>query len=303
MRQARPASFQKRIDSPENTGIITPMEKLQLENPIPKRRLGKTGAEVTILGLGGEGVLRTNGREKEAADLIGAALDAGINYMESARAYASSELYLGAALKGKRDKVFLASKSHARDKKGALEHLTESLTNLKTDHLDLWYLHDMRTMAELEQASAPGGALDAFKEAKDKGLVKFLGVSGHEDPEVIRKCIESFDFDVALIPVNPAEPHHKCFLEAVAPAAGKRDVGLVGMKVYLRGRMEMPRKLLFNYALTQPISMAVIGCDNVEQLNENAEIASTFFNLKQREVQRLSEIIAPFARELLYYKP
>jgi len=279
------------------------MEKFKLENPIPKRRLGKTGAEVTILGLGGEGVLRTHGMDKEAAGLISAALDLGINYMESARAYASSELYYGAALKGRRDKVFLATKTHARDKAGALAHLAESLSNLKTDHLDLWYLHDMRTMAELEQASAPGGALDAFKEAKDKGLVRFLGVSGHEDPVVIRKCIESFDFDVALVPVNPAEPHHKCFLEEVAPAAGRRDVGLVGMKVYLRGRIEAPKKLLFNYALTQPISVAAIGCDNIEQLNENAEIASTFFNLKQREVQRLSEIISPYARELLYYKP
>ncbi len=279
------------------------MEKFKLENPIPRRRLGKTGVDVTILGLGGEGVLRTHGMEKEAANLISAALDLGINYMESARAYAGSEVYLGEALKGRRDKVFLATKTHARDKKGALDHLAESLSNLKTDHLDLWYLHDMRTMEELEQAIAPGGALDAFKEAKDKGLVKFLGVSGHEDPAVIRKCIESFDFDVALVPVNPAEPHHKCFLEEVAPAAGRRDVGLVGMKVYLRGRIEAPKKLLFNYALTQPISVAVIGCDDVEQLNENAGIASTFFNLKQREVQRLSEIIAPYARELMYYKP
>lgn len=278
------------------------MEKFKLENPIPRRRLGKTGVDVTILGLGGEGVLRTHGMGKEAANLISTALDLGINYMESARAYAGSEVYLGEALKGRRDKVFLATKTHARDKKGALAHLAESLANLKTDHLDLWYLHDMRTMEELEQAIAPGGALDAFKEAKDKGLVRFLGVSGHEDPVVIRKCIESFDFDVALVPVNPAEPHHKCFLEEVAPAAGRRDVGLVGMKVYLRGRIEAPKKLLFNYALTQPISVAVIGCDDVEQLNENAGIASTFFNLKQREVQKLSEIIAPYARELMYYK-
>ena len=85
--------------------------------------------------------------------------------------------------------------------------------------------------------------------------------------------------------------------------AGRRDIGLVGMKVYLRGRIEAPKKALFNYALTQPITTAVIGCDNVEQLNENAEIASTFFNMKQKEVQRFTEIIAPYARELLYYKP
>jgi len=279
------------------------MEKFELEKPIPRRRLGRTGVEVTILGLGGEGVLRSQGRDKEAASLISAALDLGINYMESARAYAGSEVYLGSALKGRRDKVFLATKSHARDKAGALAHLEESLANLQTDHLDLWYLHDVRTMDELEKASSPGGALDAFKEARDKGLVRFLGVSGHEDPVVIRKCIETFDFDVALVPVNPAEPHHKCFLEEIVPVAASRDVGLVGMKVYLRGRFDAPKRLLFNYALTQPIATAAIGCDNVEQLNENAEIASTFFTMKQREVQRLAEIISPYARELLYYKP
>jgi len=279
------------------------MEKFELEKPIPRRRLGRTGVEVTILGLGGEGVLRSQGRDKEAASLISAALDLGINYMESARAYAGSEVYLGSALKGRRDKVFLATKSHARDKAGALAHLEESLANLQTDHLDLWYLHDVRTMEEFEKASSPGGALDAFKEAKDKGLVRFLGVSGHEDPVVIKKCIESFDFDVALVPVNPAEPHHKCFLEEIVPVAASRDIGLVGMKVYLRGRFDAPKRLLFNYALTQPITTAAIGCDNVEQLNENAEIASTFFTMKQREVQRLSEIISPYARELLYYKP
>ncbi|MFQ5736880.1 MAG: aldo/keto reductase [Thermodesulfobacteriota bacterium] len=279
------------------------MEKLKIENPIPKRRLGRTGAEVTILGLGGEGVLRSQGRDKEAANLISAALDLGINYMESARAYGDSEAYLGASLKGRRDKVFLATKSHARDKKGALAHLEESLANLKTDYLDLWYLHDMRTEADIEAVTAPGGALDAFKEAKDRGLVKFIGVTGHEEPQVIKKCIEAFDFDVTLVPVNPAEPQYKCFLEEIVPAAGGKDVGIVGMKVYLRGRIEAPKKLLFNYALTQPIATAAIGCDNVEQLNENAEIASTFFTLKYREVQRLNEIISPYARELMYYKP
>lgn len=291
------------MDSKANIGIITPMEKLTLENPIPKRRLGKTEANVTILGLGGEGVLRTYGREKDAVDLISAALDLGINYMESARAYSGSEKYFGEALKGRRDKVFLATKSHARDKKGALAHLEESLADLKTDYLDLWYVHDVRTADDVAAISAPGGALDAFKEAKDKGIVKHIGVTGHQDPSVVRKCIEAFDFDVALVPVNPAEPHHKCFLEEIVPAAGARDVGIVGMKVYLRGRIEAPKKLLFNYALTQPITAAAIGCDNIEQLNENAEIASTFFTLKHREVQRLNDIIAPYARELLYYKP
>jgi aryl-alcohol dehydrogenase-like predicted oxidoreductase len=115
---------------------------------IPTRKLGRTGAEVTIFGLGGEGVLRTYGHEDEAYDLINRAIDLGINYFESARAYSGSESYYGLALKERRKEIFLTSKSHARDKKGAMAHLKQTLANMKTDHLDLWQVHDVRTEDE-----------------------------------------------------------------------------------------------------------------------------------------------------------
>lgn len=270
---------------------------------IPKRRLGKTNFEATILGLGGEGVLRTYGRGKEADELINAALDAGINYFETARAYSESEAYLGASLKERRQRIFLASKSHARDKKGAQAHLNETLQNLRTDYLDLWMVHDMRTEEEIGQVFGKGGAIEAFIEAREKGYVKYIGVSGHEDPVIIRKCIEAFDFDTALIPVNPAEPFHKCFLEEIVPLASSRDIGLIGMKTYIRGRLNAPKKLLFSYSLSQSITLAAIGCDDVEQLNENVEAAKNYMPLKYKEVQRLTGLIAPYARDLLYYKP
>jgi aryl-alcohol dehydrogenase-like predicted oxidoreductase len=136
---------------------------------IPKRTLGKTGIEVTILGLGGEGVLRTFGYEQAAYQLINRAIDLGINYFESARAYSGSESYYGLALKERRKEIFLTSKSHARDKQGALAHLHETLTNMKTDHLDLWQIHDVRTEEDVEEIFGPRGALKAFKEARDKG--------------------------------------------------------------------------------------------------------------------------------------
>lgn len=270
---------------------------------IPKRRLGKTDVEITILGLGGEGVLRTFGHEKEADALINAALDLGVNYFESARAYDGSESYYGAALKGKREKVFLASKSHARDKKGALAHLETSLKEFKTGYLDLWMVHDVRTEDDIDSIFAPGGAMEAFIEARDKGLVRFIGVTGHHDPVILRRSIEAFDFDTVLIPVNPAEPQYKCFIEEIVPIAGARDIGVLGMKTYLRGRLNAPKKLLFSYALSQPITAAVIGCDDVDQLNENVEAAKEFMPLKYKEVERLTQLVAPYARELMYYKP
>lgn len=269
---------------------------------IPRRRLGKTGLDVSILGLGGEGILRTFGNDKTADELINTAIDAGVNYLESARAYAGSESYYGAALKGRREKIYLASKSHARDKAGALAHLHETLTNMKTDYLDVWQIHDVRTGGEIEEIFGPGGAIEAFREAKESGKARFVGVTGHHDPSVTKRCLELFDFDTVLIPVNPAEPVYKCFLEEIVPVAGAKDMGVVGMKAFLRGRLDAPKKLLFSYALSQPISTAVIGCDTVEQLKENIESAIAYTPLKYKEVQRLHQIVAPYARDLMYYK-
>lgn len=124
---------------------------------IPQTTLGSTGRTVSILGLGGEGVLRTFGYEREARAMVEAALEAGITYFESARAYSDSEAYLGKALQGHRDGIFLTSKSHGRTRGEAEEHLATTLQNLKTDHLDLWQVHDVRTRGDLEELSAPGG--------------------------------------------------------------------------------------------------------------------------------------------------
>ena len=274
-----------------------------MEKPIPKRKLGRTGVEVSILGLGGEGVLRTVGREQEEDTLINTAIDLGINYMESARAYSESEAYYGLALRERRQQVFLASKSHARDKKGASAHLEETLRNMKTDYLDLWMIHDMRTEDDISRVFGAQGALEALVEARGKGLVKYIGVTGHHDPVIIRKCLEAFDFDTVLVPVNPAEPFYKCFLDEVVPIASVKDTAIMGMKVYMKGLLQAPKRLLLSYALTQPITTAVVGCDNIEQLNENAEAASSFQHLKYKEIQRFGQVIEPYARQLLYYKP
>ena len=275
---------------------------------IPKRKLGKTGVDVTILGLGGEGVLRTYGYEREADDLINRAIDLGINYFESARAYSGSESYYGRSLRERRKEIFLTSKSHARNKKGALLHLQETLRNMKTDHLDLWQVHDVRTEEEIEEIFGPNGALEAFVEAKDKGLVRFIGVTGHHDPLITKRCLQRFDFDTVLIPVNPAEPAYKSYLTEVIPSAKKKGMGIVGMKVYFRGFADkLPwfetMEPLFRFALSHPITTAVIGCDDVEQLEENVKLAGSFSPMTEREILELIRNVSSYARELMYYKP
>lgn len=274
---------------------------------IPKRQLGKTGQEVTILGLGGEGALRTFGHEKEAYRLINRALDLGVTYCESARAYSGSESYYGLALKERREEIFLTSKSHARDKKGVLAHLHETLRNMKTDRLDLWQVHDVRTDEEIEEIFGKGGAIEAFSEARERGLVRFIGVTGHHDPRIIRRCIERFDFDTVLLPVNPAEPHYRSFIDQVIPLAVERGMGIVAMKVYFRGTAARiaPGKLdlFYRYALSHPVTTAVIGCDTVEQLEENTRFASSFTPLTEDEKEMFSRQLSPIARQLMYYKP
>jgi aryl-alcohol dehydrogenase-like predicted oxidoreductase len=275
---------------------------------IPKRRLGKTNVDVTILGLGGEGVLRTHGHEREAYALINRAIDLGINYFDSAKAYAGCESYHGKALGELRKDIFLAGKSHARDRKGALAHLTDTLKTIKTDHLDLWQMHDMRTEADIDAVTARGGALEAFREAKEKGLARFIGVTGHEDPSILRRCIEIADFDTVLMPVNPAEPHFRSFITNLLPYALQKDMGIIAMKVYFRGIvMQIPGidsvEPFYRFALSHPITTAIIGCDRIAQLEENVRLARSFVPLKEKEMGSLINIVAPYAGDLMYYKP
>lgn len=274
--------------------------------PLPQRVLGSTGVKVTILGLGGEGVLRTFGYDREAQAMIAAALEVGITYFETARAYSGSEAYLGKALKGRRDGVFLTSKSHGRTRDEAEEHLAATLRNLRTDHLDLWQVHDVRTKSDLEALTATGGALEAFRWAKEEGYARFIGVTGHHDPDILRQALDLYDFDTVLLPVNPAEPRSRSFLP-LAREALDRGLGVIGMKVLARGLVGQldlaPVRDYVHYALSQPVSLVVIGCDTPEHVRELAAAVQEFQPLPKQVQERLEEAVTPFARGLMYYKP
>jgi aryl-alcohol dehydrogenase-like predicted oxidoreductase len=276
---------------------------------IPQRPLGRTGHNATVLGLGGEGILRTYGEDQGAQMVIEAALAAGINYFETARAYSGSEAYLGRNLKGHRDRIFLTSKSHGRTYKKAMAHLSVTLKHLDTDHLDLWQVHDVRTPEDLQELTAPGGGLEAFREAKEKGWTRFVGVTGHHDPDVLRRALDLFPFDTVLLPVNPAEPRDRSFLPLAAEVSA-RGLGVIAMKVLCRGLLvrlaENPEELvpeLVAYALSQPVSVAVIGADTPDQVRQLADSARNFLPMTPQEQQVLEEAVAPFARQLMYYKP
>jgi predicted aldo/keto reductase-like oxidoreductase len=277
------------------------------QSPVPKRPLGKTGVEVTILGLGGEGVLRTFDQEKEAVSLIHRAIDLGVTYFETARAYSGSESYYGIALGERRKEIFLTSKSHERTSEGALKHLETTLGNLRTQSLDLWMVHDVRTPKDLDEIFGPKGAIKAFEASRRNGLVRFIGVSGHRNPAILSRALDLFPFDVVLMPVNPAEPFYWSFFEDALPKAQKKGLGILGMKTLSRGVAatifsDESVESFIRFALTQPISAAVVGCDTIQQLEMNLRIVQSFEPMPEKEQNILLSKVKPYARELMYYK-
>jgi aryl-alcohol dehydrogenase-like predicted oxidoreductase len=274
---------------------------------LPTRPLGRTGEQVTIFGLGGEGVLRTHGRMNEAVAVIQRALDLGVNYYDSAPAYAGCLDYLGEGLAGRRDDVFVASKTHDRSRTGSLRLLDDTLARLRTDHLDLWQLHDLRTPRDLEQIFGKGGAVEALLEAKEAGRVRYLGLTGHHDPAILQEAMRRFAFDTVLVALNAADRHRLSFIESVLPDANANGLGVIAMKVYGAGSLVGPHGLTakeaLSYGLTlDGVSTAIVGCSSPAEVEENVNIATHFAPLGEHAVHDLEQRTARHAATFTSFK-
>ena len=278
--------------------------------PIEQRIFGKTRRAVTCVGLGGEGVLRTHGREQEARAVLQTAADQGITYFDSARVYADSELYYG-KLWGKypeiRAAIFQASKSASRDKRGAMADLKQSLERLQTDYLDLWQIHDVRTAADIAMISADGGALETFVEAKSAGNVRAIGVTGHHDPGILTEAVRQWPVDAVMLPVNPVEEILGGFLTQTLPAARKKNIAVIGMKVlgaahYLLPGTRITAEALIRYALSFDIDIAIVGCSTPVEVKSLAETGRMAKPLTEKERDYLLNVFKPIARRLAYYR-
>jgi aryl-alcohol dehydrogenase-like predicted oxidoreductase len=283
---------------------------------LPKRPLGRTGHAASLFGLGGEGVLRTTGRFADAEAVIHRALDQGVNYCDTAPAYAGSLDYYGAALGERRDDVFLASKTHERTRDGSLRLLDESLRRLRTDRLDLWQLHDLRTHADLDRIFTRGGALEALLQARDEGRVRWLGITGHHDPAILLEAMRRFDFDTVLMALNAADVHRLSFARTVLPEAARRGMGVIAMKVCAQGALLQGggvRGLLGQRGLTMDealgyslslagVSLAIVGCRTPAEVDDNARIARAFAPFDADGLQRLEQRTARQAAAGNYYK-
>lgn len=284
-----------------------------LDGSLPRRTLGRTGCPVSLVALGGQALLQREGNEDAAVALIRRAVHLGVNYFDTGAGYGPSRRYLGVALRDLRDGVFLASKTDRRDRDGAWRHIEESLELLRTDRLDLMQIHGLGSDDEADKVLGSGGAFTALREAREQGIVRFLGVTGHRDPSVLLRCIHRERFDTILMPLNCADPHHLPFAGELLAAANALGMGVLVMKVFGKGYLfrkggflypagvRSPREALL-YALSHPIHGAVVGCDTVGQLEECVAIARTFQPLEVEEMRRLESVTLPYATRASGFK-
>lgn len=271
------------------------------------RPLGKTGFNTSALGLGGESAIYKRGRP--AAKIIEKAIDLGVNYFDTAPTYDESELNFGDVLPQVRDRVFIATKVEERGYDGAWRQLEASLKRLRTDHIDLWQIHHLDRPDEIDEIFEDDGVVRAVQEAKEQGLTRFVGVSGHTDPEVLETAIERYTFDTILMALNPAEVHVHSFQESLLPVAVSKDMGIMAMKVLARGlimeHLGWNAVLPIHYVLSLAVSNVVLGVMNEEQLVRDAEIVNEFSRLgpmPEEDMRRLEQDSSSYANELTFFR-
>jgi hypothetical protein len=294
---------------------------------MPTRNLGKTGYRVCVLGLGGQAAIEQEDNDDVAVAIVERALDLGVNYIDTAAFYGGprrwSQRYIGNVMKHRRAEAFLASKTHDRTRDGSLRLLENSLKLLQTDHLDLWQLHDLRTKKEVDQILGKGGAIEALEQAKRERMVRFVGVTGHFDPDVLIYAIQQYPFDNILLSLNAADGHHRSLAERLLPLALEKQMGIVGMKIPARGRIlakwspepgaektwaggtrpgTLEMKEALYYVLSLSVSAVVIGCDSVQQIEENVQLASDFTPLNTEMMQVIAQKTEPVARQVLFFR-
>lgn len=247
-----------------------------------------------VLALGGAGVLQDLSRKREALEIIREAVESGVYYLDTAQQYRDSERIFGEAIEGMRERVFLSTKSAARDYDGAWRDLQNSLKRLRTDKIEQWIVHHVSYPYEIERLFASDGAIKAFQQAKEQKVVRYVGISGHNDPEVMKTAMERYPFDMVLFPLNPTEPHHpRAFTKEFLGYAQRKGVGLAVMKVMGVGRLVGEGRFtvseLVHYALSYPIHTAVILPNSIGELRELVQAVRTFQPLSREAMRALEE--------------
>jgi aryl-alcohol dehydrogenase-like predicted oxidoreductase len=264
---------------------------------IPLRPFGRhAGVSVSALCLGGYH-LGANTSAREAVRIVHAAIDAGITFMDNAWEYNDheSEVRMGKAIADRRDRVFLMTKvcTHGRDAKVAMRQLDESLRRLKTSYLDLWQIHECVYYNEPDQHFARGGVVEALDRAKEMGKVRFVGFTGHKDPEIhLRMLSHGYPFDACQLPLNVFDGTFRSFEQSVLPELLRQGIAPLGMKSLCGSgdpvsKRAVPVEDALRYAMSLPVATTVSGIDSMRVLKQNVRIASGFKPLSDAQMERL----------------
>jgi len=265
---------------------------------IPRRPLGRTGLEVSALGIGGYHLGSANS-DAEATQIVNEALDAGVNFFDNAWEYHQglSEERLGRALRGRRDRAVVMTKvcTHGRLRNIAMRQLEESLTRLQTDHLDVWQIHEVIYENDPDLIFAPNGAAEALLEARRQGKVRFLGFTGHKDPSIHLKMLShNFPFDTVQMPLNCLDATFRSFESNVLPEVNRRGMAALGMKS-LGGSGELVSEgavvvtMGLRYAMSLPVAVTISGIDSLSVLHQNLAVARGFQPFSAVEMQAIRD--------------
>jgi aryl-alcohol dehydrogenase-like predicted oxidoreductase len=268
---------------------------------LPRRTLGKTGVQVPLLVIGGGSRFCTVRDPEKSTEILNYALDNGLFYWDTAHDYVyenvvSEERY-GAALKTRRKEVFLSTKVQNRTYEGALRHVEESLKRLQTDNLDLLQIHNVQSLEDIQKIGAPDGVYKALQKLKEEKVTRFIGYSGHLSAEAMMEAANRFDFDTMLIALNHYAERKGDFEKQAIPAASKREMGVLAMKV-IRPRetvKSVTPEGLIRYALSLPyVSAAVVGIDSLDVLKKNIRLLKDFKPMKPEEMKDYTVKLASF---------
>jgi predicted aldo/keto reductase-like oxidoreductase len=272
---------------------------------IPRRPFGRTGEMISALGMGGYH-LGLVGTERQAVSLVHEAIDAGITFFDNAWEYhqGKSEERLGKALAGgRRQQVFLMTKvcTHGRDARTAMRQLEQSLRRLKTDHLDLWQVHEVVYAGDPERHFMTGGVIEALDRAREKGLVRFVGFTGHKDPALhLQMLSHGYPFDSVQMPLNCFDATFRSFEQQVLPELLRQGIAPIGMKS-LGGEGQPAKKRVIKatdalrYAMSLPVAVTVSGIDSAKVLRQNLGVARGFRPMGALEMERMRARVAPLA--------
>jgi predicted aldo/keto reductase-like oxidoreductase len=264
------------------------------------RPFGKTGQSFPILSFGAQRIVDEEGcNEEQAVEILNTAIDRGIRYFDTAWIYSEgqSEQRVGLVAKHRREEMWIATKVWATGREEARKQLSESLGRLQTDHVDEWRLHNVHSYERLDAMTAKDGALQAAIEAKEEGLVRHISISGHTDPQILVEALRRYPFDTALVAVSAIDHFIYSFAEEFLPVAARKEVGVIGMKMFAYKKLAETADRALRYTLSLPLTTAIVGCSNLAELEADLAVAENFTPMSG------SERLAYFREILPLVKP